>query len=316
MICRKCKTASRGDTRECPYCGAALNAGAALWALGIVTVVSIVLVSGLFFLFRPPFAEDKAAPELSVVSASANPTGTPPASGEPDGVPGEPAEPDVYDKLSAVFKELSERSTFANCLSKNGFLFDAALGVYITPDDVSVYALYLPLTALAGYREAGLAAPPRGLKLIVVAESGEYGHMAYLSGDIRGILYRESLNALLASFSWDHGQITRPADASAIISAIADYGYLAPDPSGYAPLYVARDDKYVLAAISGPDGAIESFVLEITDDGYALSADGFDVNAGAAMTINGLLPDFNAAMIPSAAVTPAPGVTEEATYAE
>lgn len=338
MICKRCKTAGPDDFKTCPYCGSKLYpGGVAAMAMQMVIIISIIMLSSLFFYFQPNVFEndlvnasiDDNQPDGA---ESAEYTQTPDVKPSTVKVPNINPDPKLDNDLDGVYGILSgiydaadqyynKTSDEAEYVCRKGFLYDLMADKYIIPEDLisvgvntddydigNIFIMYIVPNDLKAYPEVKYAdfvknnenSKKNSWTPAIFAACETNDGIAMLSDGRKCLIYRENFNSLVEKYFYEHGEIRRPSSNEMEYRSVVDtvLSYDSISKSVFVR-YLAVDDKYAVLAISRKDSnKLSGYVLQAVENGYSVIFNNFENNPLYKTDINGSIPDLNLELLP------------------
>jgi len=336
MLCKRCKTAVSETELRCRYCGARVRsrrrsrrmAGGALTCFVALACGAYIYMSSTGLL---PFG-DKEPGDAAGTHETAPSESPPPYETELPATPAPSATADLHKSLDEVWPMLENAydavcrymDTFAPgtpYVTQNGYLFDWDADAYVTARDLAgaalldeeyagekILLLYFRPSDAADFTEAALG---HGSALTVFAAYETKDGIAVLgAGNVRGVIYRENMNALLAKYASAHGLTQRLASDSeafrGILEAInAAEPVLAPDgvniaAQGYDVRHLVADERYGFAVVSAKptSNVLQGYFAALSED-EEWQVVPYEESAALVIAVNNAAPDVNLRILPA-----------------
>ena len=226
---------------------------------------------------------------------------------------------EVWPMLDAAYKSAmlytALRDADVPFVAQNGYLYDAGVNEYVTTQTLinadmfdkryegeKILLLYLRPVDAKGVEELQMGS---GTALALFAAYETKDGIAVLGGGmVQGVLYRESMQALLKQYEVVGGEIERPSVGeqpyAAILAAIREE---APFALGYDVRYMASDGQFAYVAVSKKGASQELFfyILENVQDegGWQVRPLDAGVHTHHKKAVNQTVPNLNIQLLPA-----------------
>jgi len=342
MLCKKCKTAVSEGEQRCPLCGARLRRGRRLKQVAGITAACVIGLSCCTLMYldsvglAPWNAEEAHDAHEAEPGDVPTPSAPPVDDTEPTPTPSATADlqkamEDVWAMLESAYGGaalyMAAHETESAFVSQNGYLYQAAAGEYVTAKRLidanvldarhagdKIMLLYLRPVDAAVFAEVSLGESD-AFALFAAYETQD-GVALFGEGNAQGVLYRESMNMLLARYASAHGTVRRLSAEEETYTALRGLVEAAvnaqatgddagadsnENETGIDIRYMAADERFACIVASGKASSerLQAYIAEFSEEsGWALLPLAYEEGGFLAAAVNRIVPEMPATLLP------------------